>query len=405
MTIHPRIAFIALPIAAVATLLAPAMGRAQDAAPQGSATLTDSRWQPWLGCWTPVERAPRNRDVHVCIVPTTDGAGARMMTFAGDQRILDETILADGSTQTLSEADCHGSSRSVWARNAARLFRATELTCDGKAPQRTTGISTMESDQWLDVQVVAAANGDQVRARHYVRSSETAPAEIADQIKRWPAGGTTANATIAADDVIEANAIVSRRAVEVWLSESKALVPVNRRMLLALHDASVPPPLIDLMVARAYPKRFEVKRSSGSGGSFGSFGSFSDDVLWASPYDLMFDPYAFYYSPFGSYRQFVDPSLYLLGGYVTVPAGGGNGVAQQSGSARVVNGSGYTRVEPRQPAVVAGRSSGDSRTDSSGSGSYSPSGGSSSDSGGGSASPAGYSSGGGGGGGQTAVPR
>ena len=143
MTIHPRIAIFALPIAAVATLLAPATGRAQDAAPQASATLTDSRWQPWLGCWTPVERAPGNRDVHVCIVPTTDGAGARMMTFAGDQRILDETILADGSTQTLTEADCHGSSRSVWASNAARLFRATELTCDGKAPQRTTGISTM----------------------------------------------------------------------------------------------------------------------------------------------------------------------------------------------------------------------------------------------------------------------
>ena len=61
-----------------------------------------------------------------------------------------------------------------------------------------------------------------------------------------PAGGTRANATVTADDVIEANAIVSHRAVEVWLSESKALVPVNRRMLLALHDANVPPPLIDL---------------------------------------------------------------------------------------------------------------------------------------------------------------
>jgi hypothetical protein len=222
-------------------------------------------------------------------------------------------------------------------------------------------------------------------------------------VKRWSAGGNRANPTITADDVIEANASVSHRAVEVWLAESKAQVPVNRRMLLALHGANVPPSLIDLMVARAYPKRFEVKRS-GSGGSFGSFGSFSEDALWASPYDLMFDPYAFYYSPFGSYRQYVDPSLYLLGGYVTVPAGGGNSAAQESGNARVVNGSGYTRVEPRQPPVVAGRNSGDSRTDSSDSGSYSHSSGSS-DSGGGSASPAGYSSGGGGGGGQTAVPR
>jgi len=405
MTIHPRLAIFALPIAAVVTLLAPATARARDAAPQRSATLTDSRWQPWIGCWTPVERAPRNRDVQICIVPTTDGAGARLMTFAGDQRILDETILADGSRQTLTEADCHGSSRSTWAKDAARLFRTTELACDGKALQRTTGISTLEeSGQWLDVQVVTAANGDQVRARHYVRSSETPPAEIADRVRNVSAGGNRAN-VITADDVIEANAIVSHHAVEVWLAESKAQVPVNRRMLLALHDANVPPSLIDLMVARAYPKRFEVKRSGSGGGSFGSFGSFSDDALWASPYDLMFDPYAFYYSPFGSYRQFVDPSLYLLGGYVTVPAGGGSSAAQESGSARVVNGSGYTRVEPRQPPPVVGRSSGDSRTDSSGSGSSSSPSGGSSDSGGGSASPAGYSSGGGGGGGQTAVPR
>ena len=398
MMVHSRIAIFTLPIAAALTLIAPAAGRAQDATPQGSPTLTDSRWQPWLGCWTPVERAPRNRDIQVCIVPTTDGAGARMMTFAGDQRILDETILADGSTQVLREEGCRGSSRSAWATNAARLFRTTELACDGKAPQRTTGISTLEgSDRWLDVQVVVVGNGDQVRARHYVRSSETPPADIAEQVRRLPSGATRANSMVTAEDVIEANVIVSHRAVEVWLSESSAQVPVNRRLLLALHDANLPAPLIDLMVARAYPKRFEVKRS-GSGG--GSFGFFMDDAAWASPFDLMFDPYAFYYSPFGSYRQFVDPILFPIGGYVTIPAAN---VAQESGSGRVVNGSGYTHVEPRQPAVVVGRT-GDSRSGSSDSGSYSPSGGSS-DSGGGSASPAGYSSGGGGGGAQTAVPR
>jgi hypothetical protein len=188
----------------------------------------------------------------------------------------------------------------------------------------------------------------------------------------------------------------------VWLTESSAQVPVNRHSLLALHEANMPAHLIDLMVARAYPKRFEVRRSESSG-SGGFFGSFLDDAAWSSPFDLSFDPYAFYYSPFGSYRQFVDPALYSLGGYVTVPATSGGG-AQQSGSARVVNGSGYTRVEPRQPPVVVGRTSDGSTADSSGSaGSSSSSGGSSSASGGGSASPAGYS--GGGGGAQTAVPR
>src|SRR4029453_14710466 len=139
-------------------------GRAQGATPQGTTTLTDSRWQPWLGCWTPVERAPRDRDIQVCIVPTADGGGVRMLTFAGDQRILDDTILADGSTQTLNEVGCRGSSRRRWAKNAAPLFRPTELACDGKTPQRTFGISTLEeSGRWLDVQVVVVGMGDQVR--------------------------------------------------------------------------------------------------------------------------------------------------------------------------------------------------------------------------------------------------
>lgn len=397
MTIYSRVAIFALTVATV-TFIPPAAALALDETSQASPRLTDARWQPWLGCWKPVERAPRDRDIQVCIVPTADGGRARMMTFVGDQRILDETIVADGSTQALSETGCRGSSRSVWAKNAARLLRTTELSCDGKAPQRTAGISTLEeSDRWLDVQVVVVGGIDQVRTRHYARSSESAPAEIADQVKGLPPRATTVNSTITADDVIEANAIVSHRAVEVWLSESSALVPVNRHMLLALHDANVPAHLIDLMVARAYPKRFEV-RHAGSGGSFGSF---LDDVAFSAPFDLMFDPYAFYYSPFGSYRQFVDPTLYPLGGYVTVP--GGSGAAQQSGNARVVNGSGYTRVEPRQPAVVVGRTSDGSTSDSSGS--AGSSGGSSSASDGGSASPAGYSSGGGGGGGQTAVAR
>jgi hypothetical protein len=401
MTIHSRVANFALAVSTVVALIPTAAAFAQNATSQGSPSVIDSRWQPWLGCWTPVERAPRDRDIQVCIVPTADGASARMMTFVGDQRILDETILADGSTQALSEVGCRGSSRSAWAKSATRLFRTTELACDGKAPQRTAGISTLEeSNRWLDVQVVVVGDRDQVRTRHYARSAEIPPAEIADQMRGLESGVTTVKSTVTIDDVIEAHAIVSHRAVEVWLSESSAQVPVNRQALLALHDANVPPHLIDLMVARAYPKRFELRRS-GSGGGGGFFGSFLDDAAWASPFDLAFDPYAFYYSPFGSYRQFVDPSLYPLGGYVTVPAPSG-GATQQSGSARVVNGSGYTRVEPRQPPVVVGRTSDGSTADSSGSAGSSSSSGSSA-SGGGSASPAGYS--GGGGGAQTAVPR
>src|SRR5262249_42923070 len=280
--------------------------------------------------------------------------------FAGDQRILEDSILADGSTQTMHEDSCRGTTRSQWAKNAARLFRVTELECDGKPSQRTSEIAALQNpDEWLDVQVIITGKSDNIRTRHYIRSALIAPTEVRDQVSALPARAAGVNAAISVDDVIEANAAVSSRAVEAWLSETEVRVPVRKPALLALHDAKVPANVIDLMIARAYPEHFEVHRSGGGG----SVGSFFDDMEWSSPFDLMFHPFAFYYSPLGSYHRFVDPSFYPLGGYVIVPAPTG-GTAQDAGDARVVNGAGYTRVEPRQPPVVVGprppASSGDS---------------------------------------------
>ena len=402
MTKQTRVAMCIRITAAATMLLVPAGAYAQANASAATTDLKDGRWQPWLGCWSPVERAPRDRDIQVCITPGADTQSVRLTTFAGDQRILEDSILADGSTQAMHEDSCRGTTRSQWAKNAARLFRVTELECDGKASQRTSEIAALQNpDEWLDVQVIITGKSDNVRTRHYIRSALTPPSEVRDRVSALPARAGTVNAAISVDDVIEANAIVSSRAVEAWLSETEVRVPVHKPTLLALHDAKVPANVIDLMIARAYPEHFEVHRSGGGG----SFGSFFDDMEWSSPFDLMFDPYAFYYSPFSSYHRFVDPTFYPLGGYVIVSApAAAAGAVQDSGNARVVNGAGYTRVEPRQPPVIVGPRPPVSSADSSGSGGGSPSSaGSSSSSSGGSASTAGYSAGGGGS--QTAVPR
>jgi uncharacterized membrane protein YgcG len=401
MTIHSRVATFIRLTAAVAAFLAPAAGYAQANASAATPNPGDGRWQSWLGCWSPLERAPRDRDIQVCITPDADARSVRLTTFAGDQRILEDSILADGSTQTMREEGCRGSTRSQWAKNAARLYRVSELECDGKPSQRTSEIAVLQNpDEWLDVQVIITGKNDNVRTRHYTRSTLLPPTEVRDQVSGLPTRPVAVKAAISVDDVIEANAIVSSRAVEAWLSESEAEVPVHKPTLRALHDAQVPANVIDLMIARAYPKHFEIHKS----GAGGSVGSFFDDMEWSSPFDLTFDPYAFYYSPFGSYRRFVDPSFYALGGYVIVPAPTG-GTAQDTGNARVVNGAGYTRVEPRQPTADVGPRQPTSSGDSYGSGSSSSSSGSTSSSSGGgtTASTAGYSSGGGGA--QTAVPR
>ena len=409
MTIHhTRIAAFIRTVAVATAVVMPAAAFAQANSPRASIDLKDARWQPWLGCWTPIERAPRDRDIQVCVTPAADGVSVHLMTFAGDQRILDDSIIADGSSVPMSEEACRGSSRSQWAKYAPRLYRVTELVCDNKPSQRTAEIATLESaDEWLDVQVVFVGGNENVRTRRYVRSTLAPPNEVRDQVSALSSSRAVAvNSTVTVNDVIEAQAAVSSRAVEAWLSETDAQVPVHKDALLALHNAKVPSHVIDLIIARAYPSHFEVRRSGGGGGGGGSVGSFFDDVFWASPFDLMFDPYAFFYSPFGSYHGFVDPSLYGYGGYVIVPAntGGSGGGAQDAANARVVNGMGYTRVEPRQPAVFVGPRPPGGSADSYNSGSSSSGeSSSSSSSGGGSASSAGYSAGGGGS--QTAVPR
>ena len=93
-----------------AILLLPAsMARAQQPSvvpvkPDGArsaSALRDTRWSPWLGCWTPVERKVRDQDIQVCVLPTSDGTGVRMMTFSNGQRILDEPVVEVSEIEVL----------------------------------------------------------------------------------------------------------------------------------------------------------------------------------------------------------------------------------------------------------------------------------------------------------------
>jgi hypothetical protein len=365
--------------------------------------LRDTRWSPWLGCWTPVERKLRDQDIQVCVLPTSDGTGVRMMTFSNGQRILDEPVVADGSKQVVKEDQCDGWIQNTWSRNGARVFRVTELRCEGKASQSTSGISTMTGpNEWLDLQVATVDRRESVRTRRYVRSAEAPPTSIEQDVRALGATKFSPPRGATADDVVEANAVVSPRTVEAWLAESDAHVPVSKRTLVMLSDADVQKNVIDLLVALAYPEHFEVRRS-GSSSSFGFLSGFDDFGSWSDPWGVSFDPYASYYSPFGSYRgglapYYLDPYYLGVGGYATIPAIGT--ATTESGRGRVVNGSGYTQVEPRQPPAATVRTSSDTFGQGSSSGFSS----SSSDSGSSSASPAGYSSGGSDSG-QTAVPR
>jgi hypothetical protein len=242
----------------------------------------------------------------------------------------------------------------------------------------------------------------------------------ADDARVAPGVAATA---LTLDDVKEASAKVSPRALEAALVETRASFNLSSKRLLELQDAGVPASVVDLMVALSYPDRFVIERSASVDRAsvpfiddpFTTFGwGFGPAWAWGY-YSPMYGPFSpYYYSPFaypywsGGY----NPFYYGGGGwYVVDPGGGGGGGVnlpdQPSGRGRVVDGQGYTRVRPRESDPVMPRSGGGATASSSGGGGASSASSSGSSGGGGSsASPSGFSSGGGGdGGGRTAQPR
>jgi hypothetical protein len=149
--------------------------------------------------------------------------------------------------------------------------------------------------------------------------------------------------------------------------------------------------VIDLIVALSYPDRFVVERTARGGGGARTYVNDPFLVGWAFGYPYWYDDFyysPYYYTPFGYSR-------FGYGGYydaVFVGGGGGDVSAdpRPSGAGRVVNGQGYTRVQPRETSVADngsiitrnGRSSGDAGSSSSSSSSASGSSSTASSSGG-----------------------
>jgi hypothetical protein len=439
-------------LAAMLALLASAPALAQE-----SSAAFDSRWNPYLGCWTIVQdqygqAAPLPAGTMVCVRPS-GRFGVAITTTVDGKNVLEQTIVADGSAQPLSQADCKGTQTSNWSRDGERLFTNVELDCANRPKRSVSGITLLANGQWIDAQATVIDGNSDVRVRRYRRTS--------DQYAAAPAM-TTAPLTI--EDVIEASAKVQSEALEAALDEVNARLTLNSRVLEQLADNGVSPNVIDLLVAQAYPDKFQVERnvfpsaaSSSYGTSYGtsSMGSstvYMGSTMYPSPmYDPFYNSY-YYYSPFaypyywgpsysyrfGSpfYRNYYGYNPYYGlggGGYYLGPSRPSGGNAQpgspdsRGGDGVVVNGRGYTRVRPAgstnstgsgESATPTSRTSGSTRgargvrsagSTSGASSSSSSSSGSSSGSSG--ASSGGYSSGGGGGesggggGGRTAQPR
>ena len=391
----------------------------------------DTRWLPWLGCWQlweeqrgtsltpgPVfsgdgedETASLVGRTLVCVTPSETGPGVELTAAAGDQVLVERTLIADGKRRDVHEPGCEGWERSEWARAGHRLFRHAELTCGGQPTRSVRGVSFLASrSTWTDIQIVEVGSRQHVEVRRYNPvSAERRDALLGASFRLLvdPADGRAARAAVTealtVADVIEATAATAPRVVEALLVETEPRLNLDSDALIALDDAGVDTTVIDLMVALAYPERFQVERRDRRGGwsSGGGFGVY--DPIW---YGAL---YPYYVTPFGATYWTRGYNPYLFGGarspFVTVLAGSDF----DDSTGRAVMGRGYTRVMRVQPSESGGTVTGrraKRRGSSDGDAATSSRSGESSRGGGGSAvaSPRGYSRGGSTSG-RTAVPR
>lgn len=465
MTTKTMIRIITLSMGLLSAVPVASFAQTQEApAPTRSALPAgfDARWTPYLGCWRLHQESARAFSVAVsdvmmvCVAPASTGGGVSMTTYAAGRAILTQTIVADGQSHPVNEADCQGSQTNEWSHDGERLFTRVEVSCNGRPKRDVSGVTVMtKGPMWVDVQATVVDADSQVRIRRYQRTTErpAGVAELPASLSQRAADDSVAVsvATMSLEDVMEASKKISSPALEAAIDETGARFTLNSRTLKQLAAAGVSPNVIDLMIAQSFPEKFQIDRASlGAPPVPSSISAGGTSIIYGGgmPASMGYPYYDPYYSYYSYYSPFAYPywgsnyyySNYYYRGYPNtyiVPGGGGTVIgpaipivqpAENGG--RIVNGRGYTRVTPgssngstgsddpaiSQHTVGAPRTVRPTGGDASGGGSVSTSGyssGSSSSGGGsssgssstGSSAPASSGSSGDSGGGRTAQPR
>lgn len=420
---------------------------------QVTSSAIDARFQPWVGCWRPIDTGigleeldSEKQPTRACVVPSTSVTGTvDLVLFYRDSVMSRTAVPIPGKPIARKIDDCEGTQSAAWVPGNARLVLKAELICDRGVKRLETGLLTMnDAGQWVQLQHLQVGKNEATTvARFRFEGDSSAPAGIAvgtvrsTRSLRMAAGGA-----VEVNDVIELAKLAPPSLTEAWLSDLGQRIDLNAKALVQLADGGVPSRVIDVMVALAHPDKYQIGPAmTGPNGSSqgraiaslqqGSRGGgsnrlrtrcqYMDDFCygpggmgaWGFGYRYgLYDPWGFGYfnpyrlggglwgfnpysawGPWGFGGGFWNPGLGTVGGpVVIVPGGGGSGSGASGGAVRgrAVQGGGYTREGYSAP-----------RSPSSYSPPMSPGGGMGGSSGGAS----GGSSGGGDGGGRTAKPR
>jgi hypothetical protein len=261
-------------LAAVALL---ALTAAQTGAAQQTAGAPRAdRWQAFLGCWTsapardallPIVTSP----TLVCITPSADANVVEVSTLTNGSVLTSrQRIDASGRETPIVAKDCTGTQSARWSADERRIYLKAVANCGGLV-RTTSGILAMSPrGEWLDVQGIAAGEGENVRVARYRDAG--VPSSVPEDIATVLSGRGVASqgaraatgAPVGSAAVIEASRNATESVVEAWLLERGQRFDLTGRDLIALADAGVPARVTDAMVAVSNPAIFAVAHSGGS---------------------------------------------------------------------------------------------------------------------------------------------
>jgi len=327
-------------------------------------TAIDSRWLPWIGSWRQVSNTVNTTDRDLKgeyllnISPGKRETAVNVKAFQDETALFEDTIVADGSSQSLKDKECSGWHKYSWSNTGKRLLFESESSCPGELPREISGISVIDDrGEWLDIQLLQDQSERIITIRRYSLIDEAE--DLAGYgIRATRRAHLASGANFSINEIIELSNKVASEVLEAALMELHKPFKINSKTLIRLADAGVPTPVIDLMVALSFPEKFHFERD------IISIAEKADSTLSRPgsgyPYPpYLYDPFFPWYWTASTYPYYwyyprgVWPGV-CYGCYYGPGYGGGDG---QRSSGRLVAGHGYTRVNPRDSSSAQQRSS------------------------------------------------
>lgn len=230
--------------------------------PAPGATRTDDMAPALLGmigCWQLVAESTDDAPA-ICVRRLPKTRGITMSEFRNGSVVSETIWVGDGRRRPIDEPGCSGWKLSTLSQDRRRVYRRSQVTCEGSGLATTTGIAMITApDRRIEISVLEIDGLRDVSVR-VLRSVSGATVRLDEKPSAAVRNARLfSTSRLKAADVVEALEWVDPTAVEALLVETRPQFGMNAELLVELADAGVPEPIIDLMVAVSYPRSFVVE--------------------------------------------------------------------------------------------------------------------------------------------------